>query len=268
MVTVVSTHSQLAGEEQPHWVVRREEVEMTTEELGRGGWGVVNVAKFRGLRVAAKCLHQVIISRYNIRQFNREMSIAAKLRHPNLLLFIGATREGELVILAELMPISLYKELEKRELSREQVISIGRDVSCGLSYMHWWRPHPIIHRDISSSNILLEPLSNGWRAKISDYGSANFTNLATTQNPGCVIYAAPEACSPDHHSPKMDVFSFGVLLLEMSLSEFPESTTANRTAQIRRIHWPAMVSLIERCIRERPEDRPNTSDIMSVLNEI
>ena len=44
--TVVSTHSQLAGEEQPHWVVRREEVEMTTEELGRGGWGVVNVAKF------------------------------------------------------------------------------------------------------------------------------------------------------------------------------------------------------------------------------
>ena len=47
MVTVVSTHSQLAGEEQPHWVVRREEVEMTTEELGRGGWGVVNVAKFQ-----------------------------------------------------------------------------------------------------------------------------------------------------------------------------------------------------------------------------
>ena len=64
------------------------------------------------------------------------MSIAAKLRHPNLLLFIGATMEGELVILTELMPTSLRKELEKRELSREQVISIGQDVSCGLSYMH------------------------------------------------------------------------------------------------------------------------------------
>ena len=179
---------------------------------------------------------------------------------------VHATSEGELVILTELMPTSLYKELEKRELSREQVISIGQDVSCGLSYMHQCRPHPIIHRDISSSNILLEPLSNGWRAKISDYGSANFTNLATTQNPGCASYAAPEARSPDHHSPKMDVFSFGVLLLEMSLSEFPESTTANRAAQIRRIHWPAMVSLIERCIRERPRDCPNTSDIMSVLD--
>ena len=266
MVTVVSTHSQLAEEEQPHWVVRREEVEMTTEELGRGGWGVVIVAKFRGLRVAAKCLHQMIISRHNIRQFTREMSIAAKLRHPNLVLFIGATKEEELVILTELMPTSLRKELDKRVLSREQVISICRDVCRGLSYMHQWRPHPIIHRDISSGNVLLEPLSNGWRAKISDYGSANFTNLATTQNPGCVSYAAPESHSPDHHSPKMDIFSFGVLLVEMSLSEFPESTTANRAAQIRRIHWPAMVSLIERCIRERPRDRPNTSDIMSVLD--
>ena len=257
MFTVVSTHSQLAGEEQPHWVVRREEVEMTTEELGRGGWGVVNVAKFRGLRVAAKCLHQVIISRYNIRQFNREMSIAAKLRHPNLLLFIGAIREGELVILTELMPTSLRKELEKRELSREQVISIGQDVSCGLSYMHRWRPHPIIHRDISSSNILLDTLSNGWRAKVSDYGSANFTNLATTQNPGCVVYAAPEASSPRQHSPKMDVFSLGVLLVEMCLSEFPESTAAHQAAQIRRIHWPAMVSLIESCIKVRPWDVPS-----------
>ena len=203
MFTVVSTQSQLAGEEQPHWVVRREE-EMTTEELGKGGWGVVNVAKCR------------------------EMSIAAKLRHPNLLLFIGATREGELVILTELMPTSPRKELEKRELSREQVISIGQDVSCGLSYMHRCRPHPIIHHDISSSNILLDTLSNGWRAKVSDYGSANFTNLATTQNPGCVVYAAPEASSPKQHSPKMDVFSLGVLLLDMCLSEeFPESTAAH-----------------------------------------
>ena len=107
---LVCSHSQLMG-----WVVRSEEVEMTTEELGRGAWGVVNVAKFRGLKVAAKCLHQVIISCYNNQRFTLEISIAAKLRHPNLLLFIGAaTREGELMILTELMPTSLDKELQKR----------------------------------------------------------------------------------------------------------------------------------------------------------
>ena len=101
-------------EEQPHWVVRREEVELTEEVLGTGGWGEVKVAKFRGLRVAAKFLHKIIISNYNRRQFSREMTIAAKIRHPNLLLFIGATREGEAVILTELMPTSLRRELETR----------------------------------------------------------------------------------------------------------------------------------------------------------
>ena len=77
-------------EEQPHWVVRREEVELTEEVVGRGGWGEVKVAKFRGIRVAAKVLHNMIISEYNLQLFSREMTIAAKIRHPNLLLFIGA----------------------------------------------------------------------------------------------------------------------------------------------------------------------------------
>ena len=239
---------------------------MTTEELGRGAWGIVNVAKFRGIRVAAKCLHLVIISDYNIRQFSREMSIAAKMRHPNLLLLIGATREGNPVILTELMHTSLRKELEKRELSREHVISISRDVSCGLNYMHQYKPHTILHRDISSGNVLLEPLPNGWRAKISGFLSANFMNLTETEGPGSPVYAAPENRYPEQHSPKMDVFSFGVLLIEMCLSELPESRPANRAAQIKRIHWSSMVSLIERCIRERPGDRPSASDIMSLLD--
>ena len=59
-------------EEQPHWVVRREEVELTEEVVGRGGWGEVRVAMFRGLRVAAKFLYDVILSDYNRRQFVRE----------------------------------------------------------------------------------------------------------------------------------------------------------------------------------------------------
>ena len=96
-------------EEQPHWIVTREEVELTEEVLGRGGWGEVKVANFRGLQVAAKFLYNVILSDYNRRQFTREMTIASKIRHPNLLLFIGATREGEAVILTELMPTSLRK---------------------------------------------------------------------------------------------------------------------------------------------------------------
>ena len=100
-------------EEQPHWVVRRKEIGLTEEVLGRGGWGEVKVAKFRGLRVAAKFLYNLILSDYNRQLFSREMTMAAKIRHPNLLLFIGATREGESFILTELMPTSLCRELER-----------------------------------------------------------------------------------------------------------------------------------------------------------
>ena len=252
-------------EEQPHWVVRREEVELTEEVLGRGGWGEVKVAKFRGLRVAAKFLYDMIISEYNQQLFSREMTIAAKIRHPNLLLFIGATREGEAVILTELMPTSLRRELQRRDVPRVQITSIAQDVACALRYLHQWRPSPIIHRDISSANVLLEPLPNGWRAKISDYGSANFMNAVATEAPGSPAYAAPEARHPNQHSPKMDTFSYGVLLVEMCIRRFPDP--AQRETQILQIQWAAMVSLVRRCTSERPADRPSMTGIMELLGK-
>ena len=252
-------------EEQPHWIVTREEVELTEEVLGRGGWGEVKVANFRGLQVAAKFLYNVILSDYNRRQFTREMTIASKIRHPNLLLFIGATREGEAVILTELMPTSLRKELETRDMPRVQITSIAQDVACALRYLHQWRPSPIIHRDISSANVLLEPLPNGWRAKVSDYGSANFMDAVATAAPGSPVYAAPEASYPKEHSPKMDTYSYGVLLVEMCVRELPESNPARREAQILKIQWAAIVSLVRRCTCERPADRPSMRDIMELL---
>ena len=158
------------------------------------------------------------------------MKIATKLCHPNHLLFIATTREGESVILTELMPASLHKELEKRD--RLDIITISQDVAHALLYLHQWKPSPTIYHDISSGNVLLEPLHNGWRAKVSDYGSANFMNNVATVGPGSPAYAAPEACFPDQHSPKMDVFSFGVLLVEMCLQQLPESDRAQREVQI------------------------------------
>ena len=208
------------------WVVERREIQLTDQELGRGAWATVSVAIFRGARVAAKCVHNQIVSQHNIQLFKREMDMAARIRHPNLLLFIGATLEGEMVILTELMPTSLRRELQREyQMSPRLTISIGLDIARALNYLHLMRPHPLIHRDISSANILLEPLPNGrWRAKVSDYGTVNLQENLATIGPGSPCYAAPEANDPTQQSPKMDIFSFGALLMEMLSGEL----TANR----------------------------------------
>ena len=208
------------------WVVERREIQLTDQELGRGAWATVSVAMFSGARVAAKCVHNQIVSQHNIQLFKREMDMAARIRHPNLLLFIGATLEGEMVILTELMPTSLRRELQREyQMSPRLTISIGLDVSRALNYLHLMRPHPLIHRDISSANILLEPLPNSrWRAKVSDYGTVNLQENLATIGPGSPCYAAPEANDPTQQSPKMDIFSFGALLMEMLSGEL----TANR----------------------------------------
>ena len=93
-------------------------------------------------------------------------------------------------------------------------------------------------------------------------------NNIKTAGPGSPTYAAPEARYPNEHSPKMDTFSFGVLLVEMCLRELPESRPERRENQIQRIQWPAMVSLIRSCTSERSAGRPSMSDIMELLDRI
>ena len=256
---------------QPNWVVRREEINMTVKVLGKGGWGEVKVAQFRGLRVAAKCLHEIILSPYNISVFSREMEIAARVRHPNLLQFIGATRVGTPIILSELMPTSLRKEIEKYPLTQPQIIRIAQDVSAALNYLHLWQPHPILHRDVSSPNVLLEPFGSGmWKAKLSDYGSANLVQSISANSvaPGNPFYSAPEAQFPDKHSPAMDVFSFGVLLMEMVLCQPPASKTADKMTQSETIQWAAMKCLVQRCISCESQARPSIAQVLIELEHM
>ena len=251
-----------------HWEIRRDEVAMTSEVVGIGGWGEVKIAIFRGLRVVAKVLHGAVISEFNLQHFHREMSMAAIVRHPNLLQFIGAVTEGTPIILTELMPTNLRSQLERARLPKTQILSISQDLSLALNYLHLFRPDPIIHRDISSSNVLLEATPTGWRAKVSDFGSANFRSRATTAGPGNPVYSAPESRYPDDHSPKMDVFSFGVLLIEMVLHQPPETTTAEKNRQVSEIQWTAMSSLIRHCLSQAPSDRPNMEYVLTALRSM
>ncbi|CAB4026566.1 probable serine threonine- kinase DDB_G0271682, partial [Paramuricea clavata] len=190
-------------------IIESGSVVLSKEEVGRGAYGAVYKGDFNGTEVAVKGFHKIILSSHNLQILEREITIASQCRHPNLLQFICTTsnRENHLLIVTELMDMSLYRLVEQRKeeklrLEYQEVKSISMDVARGLNYLHSKKPNPIIHRDVSSANVLLW-IENGAvrRAKISDYGAANFMEACKTANPGAALYAAPEA-SFTKHDPK------------------------------------------------------------------
>ena len=166
-------------------MVNRQEIRISKKLLGAGGWGSVREGIFCGCKVAVKSIDNEIISSYNLRLFVREMDMAARCRHPNLMQFIAATNEGIPLIVTELMHTSLRKILQQGQLCSNQIFPILLGVAYGLNYLHKTTPNPILHRDISSANVLLNPLANNqWHAKLSDFGSANFMRASHTVGAG------------------------------------------------------------------------------------
>jgi len=115
----------------------------------------------------------------------------SQVRHPNFLLLIGAvlTVEGTgPLIVTELLDRSLCSAYEERLLEERSKLPVLHDVSSALTYLHSHRT-PIIHRDVNSANVLLEHSSPEvvWKAKLSDFGSANLSHLATTPAGGGTV---------------------------------------------------------------------------------
>ena len=252
------------------WAISREEIQLSNNILGTGGWGYVKEATFQGRRVAAKCLHEAIVSPHNQDLFAKEMKISARCRHKNLVEFIGAVPDHPAIIVIEMMDCTLRLALTNGRATPNHIHPICIDVAQGLVYLHGVQPNPIIHRDVSAPNVLLKAVTTGWIAKLSDLGSAQFANIAQTLAPGCVLYAAPEVQQRDsalHQTVKMDVFSFGVLLIEMLTREMPTGTIAELIATIRPL-WPRFVPLIQRCTNSNPNNRPSMREVITTLNTI
>ena len=258
----------------PPWVIKKKDIFLCERELGRGAYGWVKEATFQGCRVAVKCLHNEIISSYNLALFNREMNMAARCRHPNLLQFIGATSKGDGApfIVTELMHTSLRRLLKHEKLSSDHIIPIMLGVALGLNYLHKHEP-PILHRDISSANVLLNPLpSNQWASKVSDFGSLNFLQQSETINAGNPAYAAPEALDPTkgNHTPAMDTFSFGVLLHELCSRTQPMGGLTPEN--FKHFDWKApesqLVPLILNCINQQISGRPKMDNIIVQLKAL
>ena len=200
-------------QQSPEWVILRDRIQLTGKSLGKGGWGSVVEGKYCGCSVAVKQIHELILSPHNRKLFEREMEIASRCRHPCLLQFIGATNdEGNPLFVTELMETSLRTLLEQRALSEIEISFISLDVALALNYLHQKQPTPIIHRDINSANVLLWRQGERWRAKVSDYGTANYMQQTMTVAPGAMIYSAPEAFTKNQTVKVRCIFFFFFLL--------------------------------------------------------
>ncbi|CAH3186609.1 unnamed protein product [Porites lobata] len=258
------TISEQQQQESCDWVISRDEIQMTNKCLGRGGWGSVYEGLYCGCTVAVKQIHDLILSPHNIRLFEREMNIASKCRHPHLLQFIGATNdEGNPLFVTELMEKSLRALLEQRQLSEIEIRVILLDVARAINYLHQKKPEPIIHRDVSSANVLLWRQGDQWRGKVSDYGTANFMQQTMTKGPGAAIYSAPEAWTPNQ-TVKVDVYSFGVLLCEMCVRELPDPRRREQQVLLMTNH--VLRGLVRRCLQTDPEARPTMQRIIDELS--
>ena len=258
------------------------------EEIGRGAWAAVARGRYRQSTVAVKWPHEQLMRDYPdiIPRLEREIGIMARVRHPNIVHFIGAVLDDNSrrleeppLIIAELLDTNLRREYMRCKtasitLGKHVLQSIFLDVAYGIHCLHTHNP-PIIHRDISAPNILLKRRENCcWLAKISDFGSANLLPGAQTPGEGAIIYTAPEVFpQPDGveqpvQTPKIDIYSYGRMLCEVIAAELPTNTRYQYMLQVVSDKWEALHGVIEWCTQHCPTARPSTVEIIDELNRI
>ncbi|XP_057836126.1 L-type lectin-domain containing receptor kinase SIT2-like [Cryptomeria japonica] len=212
------------------------------ELIGSGGFGRVyrGVLPTNGLQVAVKCILRETYD--GVKEFIAEISSLGRLQHRNLVQIRGFSRLGKkLFIVYDHMPNgSLDKMIfgnPKIVLGWNQRYKIVRDVSAGLLYLHEEWEQRVVHRDIKSSNVLLDSDLNG---KLGDFGLARLyehnEKSQTTRVVGTLGYIAPELIHTGKASPATDVFSFGIFLLEVACGRRPVDLSL-QPAQIVMVDW-------------------------------
>ena len=269
-------------------------VRVTDQKLGCGSYATVLELEYMGLKCAGKKIHELLLEQgdasYTIRRFEEECHLLSRVRHPNIVQFLGVFfQEGVQapILIMEFLPTSLTSCIGVYGiLPKEISYSILHDVALGLCYLHSQDP-AIIHRDLSSNNVLLAP---NMMAKICDLGVARILNMTALQAsrmtgaPGTPAYMPPEVCVADpKYDTSIDEFSYGILMIHMFSGKWPEPqvgpsrtesdgrlipiTEAERRAvflqDIGNDH--PLMDLIKICISNDPGHRAHASEIVKRL---
>ncbi|RDY13342.1 putative receptor-like protein kinase, partial [Mucuna pruriens] len=236
-------------------IIDYKQIEKTTNNfqesniLGEGGFGCVYKARLdHNLDVAVKKLH--CETQNAEREFENEVNLLSKIQHPNIISLLGCSVDGDTrFIVYELMQngsleVHLHGPSHGSALTWHMRMKIALDAARGLEYLHEHCYPAVIHRDMKSSNILLDANFN---AKLSDFGLAITDGSQSKKNiklSGTLGYVAPEYLLDGKLSDKSDVYAFGVVLLELLLGRKPVEKLA--PAQCQSIVTWAMPQLTDR----------------------
>ncbi|KAK8465460.1 hypothetical protein PHAVU_009G089500 [Phaseolus vulgaris] len=223
-------------------IVDYKQIEKTTNNflesniLGEGGFGRVYKARLdHNLDVAVKKLH--CETQHAEREFENEVNLLSKIQHPNIISLLGCSIDGDTrFIVYELMQngsleAHLHGPTHGSALTWYMRMKIALDTAKGLEYLHEHCYPAVIHRDMKSSNILLDANFN---AKLSDFGLAITDGSQSKKNiklSGTLGYVAPEYLLDGKLSDKSDVYAFGVVLLELLLGRKPVEKLAPTQCQ-------------------------------------
>lgn len=281
----------------------KEQVEYATNNydqskiIGRGGQGVVYKGKFRYDQRTFAIKKSLVVDGSKVDEFVNEMAILSQINHRNVVKLLGCCLEVEDPLLVyEYIPNgTLYHHIQMHSLPWGIRVSIAAGTASALAYLHSSISVPIIHRDVKSSNILID-LDH--TAKLSDFGASKSipVNVAqvTTLVQGTLGYLDPEYMLTHQLTKKSDVYSFGVVLVELLTGLIPLSyeraesersiamlfVSAIKNDRIDQIMDPTILNdatvvqmkqvadIAGRCLKMKGEDRPSMTEISMELETL
>ncbi|XP_061369297.1 probable serine/threonine-protein kinase SIS8 isoform X3 [Gastrolobium bilobum] len=246
--------------------------------VGIGFFGEVFRGLWNGTDVAVKVFLEQDLTAENMEDFCNEISILSRLRHPNVILFLGAcTKPPRLSMITEYMEMGslfylIHVSGQKKKLSWRRRLRMLRDICRGLMHMHRMK---IIHRDVKSANCLVD---KHWTVKICDFGLSRIITdspMKDSSSAGTPEWMAPELIRNEPFNEKCDIFSLGVIMWELCTLNRPWEgvppervvyAVANEGSRLDIPEGP-LGRLISECWAE-PHERPSCEEILSRLVDI
>nr|XP_043630470.1 LIM domain kinase 2 [Erigeron canadensis] len=246
------------------------------EEIGHGSFAQVYRGLWNGSDVAVKVYFGNQYSEQVLQDYNKEIDIMKRLRHPNVLLYMGSVcSQDKLAMVTELLPRgSLFNVLHNsaHSLDIKRRLRMAADVARGMNYLHHRNP-PIVHRDLKSSNLLVD---KNWSVKVGDFGLSKLkhaTFLTARSGRGTPQWMAPEVLRNEPSNEKSDVFSFGIILWELVTQSIPWHNMnplqvvgivgfMDRRLDLPEDIDPSLSSIIQDCWQSNPALRPSFENIM------